>query len=48
MGGKQVFFKRVNHPGSNIKGVKYMGSAFDAMKPEIDQGYKNAAIEGTR
>jgi phage gpG-like protein len=48
MGGKQVFFKRVNHPGSNIKGVHYMGQAFDAMKPEIKEGYQEAAREGTR
>ena len=48
MGGKQVFFKRVNHPGSNIKGAHYMGQAFDAMKPEIETGYREAATEGTR
>lgn len=47
MGGKQVFFKRVNHPGSTIKGVRYMGSAFDAMKHEIKEGYEQAAKEGT-
>ena len=48
MGGKQVFFKRVNHPGSNIKASHYMGSAFDEMKPEITQGYEQAASEGTK
>jgi phage gpG-like protein len=47
MGGKQVFFKRVHHPGSNIKGAHYMGQAFEAMKPEIEDGYRQAAAEGT-
>src|ERR1700722_16346592 len=35
MGGKQVFFKRVHHPGSNIKGAHYMGESFKEMTPEI-------------
>jgi hypothetical protein len=42
-----VFFKRVHHPGSTIKGAHYMGQAFDAMKPEITAGYEEAAKEGT-
>jgi len=45
--GKEVFFKRINHPGSNIKGAHYMGQAFDEMKPEITEGYRAAATEGT-
>jgi phage gpG-like protein len=48
MGGKQVFFRRVNHPGSHIPAHHYMGQAFDAMKPEIEAGYREAAEEGTR
>lgn len=48
MGGKQVFFKRVHHPGSNIKGAHYMGSAFSEMTPEIKAGYEEAAREGMR
>jgi|ERR1017187_2048560 phage gpG-like protein len=48
MGGKQVFFKRVNHPGSHIPAHHYMGQAFDAMKPEIKAGYEEAAKQGTR
>jgi phage gpG-like protein len=48
MGGKQVFFKRVNHPGSNIPAHRYMGQAFDAMKPEISSGYQEAAQEGLK
>jgi phage gpG-like protein len=48
MGGKQVFFKRVNHPGSNIPAHHYMGQAFDAMKTEISDGYREAAREGTK
>lgn len=47
-GGKQAFFARVNHPGSNIKASHYMGKAFDAMKPEIKAGYEEAAREGVR
>jgi hypothetical protein len=43
-----VFFKRVHHPGSKIKGVHYMGSAFAEMTPEIRAGYEQAAAEGTR
>ena len=42
MGGKQVFFKRVNHPGSTIPAHRYMGSAFDAMKGDIAAGYEQA------
>ena len=48
MGGKDVFFKRVHHPGSTINGAHYMGSAFTDMKPEIEAGYQQAAKEGTR
>lgn len=40
--GKAVFFKRINHPGSNIPAHRYMGQAFDAMKPEIRSGYEEA------
>jgi len=47
LGGKQVFFKHVNHPGSHIPAHRYMGQAFDAMKPEISTGYQDAAREGT-
>jgi phage gpG-like protein len=48
MGGKQVFFKRVHHPGSNIKGAHYMGQAFAEMTPEIRAGYEQAVVEGTK
>ena len=48
MGGKQVLFKRVHHPGSHIKGAHYMGEAFREMTPEIRVGYEEAAREGTR
>jgi hypothetical protein len=41
------FFKRVNHPGSTIPPHRYLGSAFDEMKPEIQSGYEQAAQEGT-
>lgn len=46
--GKDVFFRRINHPGSTIKGAHYMGSAFAAMAPEIKQGYEDAAKQGTK
>jgi phage gpG-like protein len=42
MGGKDVFFKRVHHPGSHIKGAHYMGEAFKEMTPEIRQQYEQA------
>jgi len=48
MSGKEVFFKRVHHSGSKIKGVHYMGEAFKEMTPEIKAGYGEAAREGTR
>ena len=31
-----------------LKGRRYMGSAFDEMKPEIKEGYEEAAKEGLR
>jgi len=43
-----VFFKRVHHPGSHIKGAAYMATAFNDMKPEIKQGYEDAAKQGTK
>jgi hypothetical protein len=46
--GKNVFFARVNHPGSKIPAHHYMGQAFDAMKPEITSGYTGAVAEGTK
>jgi hypothetical protein len=47
IGGKQVFVKRVNHPGSTIKASRYMGQAFDVMKPEIKAGYEEAVRGAT-
>jgi phage gpG-like protein len=48
MGGKEVFFRRVNHPGSKVPAHHYMGQAFDAMKPEITTGYEQAVNQGTK
>jgi phage gpG-like protein len=48
MGGKAVFFKRVHHPGSNIKGAHYMGEAFKEMTPEIQASYEQAVSQGTK
>jgi phage gpG-like protein len=45
---KGIFFKRVHHPGSKIKGAHYMGTAFKEMTPEIKSGYEQAAAEGTK
>jgi hypothetical protein len=40
--GRQVFFRRVNHPGSNIRGVHYMEDALDAMRQDIIDTYRGA------
>jgi len=48
MGGKQVFFKRIHHPGPTIKGVHYMGEAFKEMTPEIRTSYEQAVKGAVR
>lgn len=45
--GKEVFFKRVNHPGSKIPAHHYMGQAFSDMKDEIKSGYEQAVKGAT-
>ena len=46
MGGKEVFFTKVNHPGSVIPAAHYIGGPFDAMKGEIALSLKEASEEG--
>ncbi len=42
MGGKQVFAKRVNHPGSVIPERSFMRTALEEMRPEIREEFQNA------
>jgi phage gpG-like protein len=48
MGGKHVFAKRVNHPGSNIPERSYMRSSLADMKDEIIQKMTIAVGEGAQ
>lgn len=43
--GKEIFTKRVNHPGSNIPARSYLISTLDEMRPEIIRGIGEAAVE---
>ena len=43
VGGKQVFAKIVHHPGT--KANPYMTGTFQAMRPEIVEGYRQVAKE---
>lgn len=45
-GGKLVFYKRVNHPGSNIPARSYMRSSLADMREEIIQRLQQAATDG--
>lgn len=42
-GGRQVFFKSVNHPGSRMPERSYMRSALNEMRDEIVESYRRAA-----
>jgi phage gpG-like protein len=46
MGGRQVFAKKVNHPGSVMPERSYMRSSLRDMKDEIIEGMKRAVGEG--
>jgi len=46
--GKNVFFKRVNHPGSHFPERSYMRSALRDMSTEISLGLKAAVVEGLK
>ena len=48
MGGKQVFFKKVNHPGSTMPERSFLRSSLGEMKDEIIGGIREAVAEGTR
>jgi hypothetical protein len=48
MGGKQVFFKRVNHPGSQMPVRSFMRSSLRDMRPEIIEAMRKAVEEGTK
>lgn len=47
LGGKQVFFKRVQHPGSLMPERSYLRSSLDDMRDEIINGIKNTLNEVT-
>ena len=47
MGGKDVFFKRVQHPGSVIPERSFMRSSLAEMREEITSGIKQAVREAT-
>jgi len=46
MGGKQVFAKRVNHPGSHIPERSYMRSSLADLQDVIIARLKDAMVEG--
>jgi phage gpG-like protein len=48
MSGKQVFAKRVHHPGSVMPERSYLRSSLDDMRDEIIAGVKNTLDEVTR
>ena len=45
MGGKQVFFRRVNHPGSNIPERSFLRSSLTDMREEITEGLHQTVVE---
>lgn len=46
--GENVFFRRVNHPGSVFPERSYMRSGLKDMSVEISNGIKMAVLEGLR
>ena len=44
-GGKQAFFTRVNHPGSDIPARSYLNSSLDDMSDDIVDGMGDAVSE---
>jgi phage gpG-like protein len=46
VGGKQMFARRVQHPGSTMPERSFMRSSLADMKPEIVEGMKEAVREG--
>jgi phage gpG-like protein len=43
--GKEVFFAKVNHPGSTFPERSFMRTALEEMKPEILEEFQNAIFE---
>ena len=48
MGGKEMFLKSVNHPGSKMPVRSYMRSSLSEMRFEIIEGMTDAVKEGMR
>lgn len=48
MGGKQVFAKRVNHPGSKIPERSFLRSSLTEMRDEITEGLHRTVVETLR
>lgn len=48
MGGKQVFFKRVNHPGSKIEARRFMRDSLKEETPYIRDQIQAAANEAVK
>lgn len=46
MGGKDVFFKKVNHPGSTMPERSYMRSSLYEMREQIADGLQDAVKRG--
>jgi phage gpG-like protein len=44
MNGKQVFARRVQHPGSTFTARSYLGSALDDQSDDIVQGLQDAVV----
>ncbi len=45
MGGKEVFFRKVNHPGSNIPERSFLRSSLADMQEEITEGLHQTVVE---
>ena len=45
VGGKQVFARRVNHPGSKMPMRSFLRSSLHDMSTEISTGMKQAVVE---
>lgn len=46
--GKQAFFRRVNHPGSNMPERSFLRSSLTEMRPAIVQGLHETVVEAVR
>jgi hypothetical protein len=44
MGGKQVFARRVQHPGSTFVARSYLGSALEEQSDDIRQGLRDVVV----